>query len=107
MDPLCKFHAPVEDILFSLLHIAKADQLIKYDQEVTTDLLIHFAKFAEELIAPTNRIGDEQGAQLVDGCVHLPEQSQAVYEALIVDDTGGAGVARRCGAISIQIGQAR
>jgi len=89
MDPLCKFHAPVEDILFSLHHIAKANQLINYDQEVAHDLLTHFAKFAEEVIAPTNRIGDEQGADLVDGCVLLPEQFQAVYKALIDDGWQG------------------
>lgn len=101
MDPLCKFHAPVEDILFSLHHIAKANQLINYDQEVAHDLLTHFAKFAEEVIAPTNRIGDEQGADLVDGCVLLPEQFQTVYKALIDDGWQGLTAPEQFGGMQV------
>lgn len=58
------FRAPVEDILFSLNNIAGASELNNWDSETASDVLRHFAAFAEEQIAPLNIIGDQHGCIL-------------------------------------------
>ena len=67
------FTAPLEDIMFSLEHVAGADQLPGYDTELYSEIGAHFAAFAEGVLAPLNQIGDEQGAQLIDGRVQMPD----------------------------------
>ena len=76
------FHAPVEDILFTLTHVARAGELDHYDAETTGEILSHFAHFAETAIAPTDEDGDAQGCRLEDGRVRMPESQKAVYAQL-------------------------
>ncbi|OED39722.1 acyl-CoA dehydrogenase [Chromatiales bacterium (ex Bugula neritina AB1)] len=100
-DSFTEFKAPVDDILFSLKYIAKAEQLSDWDEDTTRDLLAHFASFAEQVIAPTNRVGDVEGARLIDGRVKLPDVFQSAYRQLAEagwqgltapDDYGGMDV---------------
>ena len=46
------FHAPTDDILFSLRHVARADRLPDWDDELASEITGHFAAFAEGRIAP-------------------------------------------------------
>lgn len=76
------FKAPVDDILFSLRHVAGARQLPGWDDELAQDILHHFGQFAEGVIAPLNGPGDRQGARLENGSVRMPEGFNAAYAQL-------------------------
>jgi alkylation response protein AidB-like acyl-CoA dehydrogenase len=77
------FAAPVDDILFSLTHIADAPRLDGYDGELVAELAGHFAAFAEGVIAPIDEPGDREGARLVDGRVRLPAGYKAAFAAFV------------------------
>jgi acyl-CoA dehydrogenase len=69
------YRAPLNDILLALNHgagFAKAaagKQLGDYDAEMTAAVLGEAGKFAEEVLAPLNRGGDQVGAKFADGNV--------------------------------------
>lgn len=74
------FAAPVDDILFSLNHVADVPE--DWDAETTGEILSHFASFAESAIAPTDEEGDQRGCWLEDGRVHMPDSFCEVYGQL-------------------------
>lgn len=75
------FAAPVDDILFSLNHVAGAPRLADYDADLAAEIAAHFAAFAEGVIAPIDEPGDREGARLEDGRVRLPKGYRAAYDA--------------------------
>ncbi len=75
------FQAPLEDILFSLNHVAGANTLPDWDAEIAAEIGGHFASFAEGEIAPLDEPGDVQGCRLTDGRVSMPDGFAAVYRA--------------------------
>ncbi|MEM9714486.1 MAG: acyl-CoA dehydrogenase family protein, partial [Actinomycetota bacterium] len=73
------YRAPVEDMRFVLEHLADLPGLSRLpdfehaDLETVVALIEESARFFEEVIAPTNRPGDESGARLEgDGVVSAP-----------------------------------
>lgn len=76
------FAAPVEDILFSLEHVANATRLPDWDRETTAEVLGHFSQLAEGAIAPLNASGDAIGASLENGRVRMPPGFDAAYRQL-------------------------
>lgn len=79
------YTAPLADIRFTLQHIAGLEaisQLPGY-QEATLDtcdaILEEAAKFAQDVLAPLNEVGDKEGARLVDGKVVVPTGVAAAY----------------------------
>ena len=83
------FKAPVDDILFSLRHLAKARRLPNWEDALAEDLLRHFAELAEQVIAPLNGSGDRQGARLEQGRVRCPMALQTPTQPL--KRAGGRG----------------
>lgn len=75
------FKAPLDDILFSLNHVAMAGSVTGFDPTLTAEIAHHFAAFAEGEIAPLDAPGDAQGCRLENGRVHMPEGFAAVYRA--------------------------
>ncbi|WP_243612766.1 acyl-CoA dehydrogenase family protein [Shimia aestuarii] len=75
------FQAPLDDILFSLIHVAGAPALPEFDAEFTAEIGGHFAAFAEGEIAPLDEPGDLQGCALENGRVRMPDGFGAVYKA--------------------------
>lgn len=75
------FKAPLEDILFSLNHVAGANELADWDVGFAGEIGGHFAAFAEGEIAPLDEIGDQQGCRLTDGRVTMPDGFAEVYTA--------------------------
>ncbi|MBR9843505.1 MAG: acyl-CoA dehydrogenase, partial [Rhodobacteraceae bacterium] len=75
------FQAPLDDILFSLTHVAGAPALPDYDADFTAEIGGHFAAFAEGEIAPLDEPGDQQGCKLENGRVHMPDGFGAIYKA--------------------------
>ena len=75
------FHAPTDDILFSLIHVARADRLPGWDSDLAREITGHFAAFAEERIAPLDATGDADGCRLENGVVRTPDGFEAAYRA--------------------------
>lgn len=106
------FAAPVDDILFSLNHVVGAARLEAYDADLARELAVHFAAFAERVIAPIDAPGDREGARLVDGRVRLPAGYKDAFAAfaeqgwtgLTAPTTyGGQGLDATMGAIVSEI----
>ncbi|WP_419924560.1 acyl-CoA dehydrogenase [Candidatus Poriferisocius sp.] len=84
------YNAPLDDISFALRHIAGLEELAELPAwsdiglDHTEDLLAEAGRLASEVIAPTNRIGDQTGSVLDDnGDVTTPEGFQQAYQQLI------------------------
>ena len=95
------FAAPLDDILFSLRHVARADRLPDWDDGLAAEILGHFAAFAEDRIAPLDAPGDAQGCRLEGGRVVMPDGFARVYAELagqgwqglsVPEDFGGMGL---------------
>ena len=83
------FHAPQEDILFSLKHVAQAGSLPCWDEQSATAIVQHFSSLAEQTLAPLNAAGDLQGARLKDGRVIMPDGFEDAYHQLADDGWQG------------------
>ena len=97
------YRAPVADIAFTLNHIAGFPQLIArglfedLDMDTSLAILEEAARFANEELAPTNRASDEQGAQLVNGEVTMPEGFAEAYQKWVAGGWGSVAVPRDYG----------
>ena len=97
------YRAPVEDILFTMRHVAGMQVAGKNDagknDAVFADLgdgvaeavIEEAAKFAEARLSPLNRRGDTEMARLVDGKVVMPRGFDEAYRDWAAG--GWAGVA--------------
>jgi alkylation response protein AidB-like acyl-CoA dehydrogenase len=85
------YTAPMSDIQFILHDWLKLSDhyqilgLADFDQELVNEILNQGAKFAQEVIAPLNREGDEQGAKLIDGNVKTPDGFAAAHQEYIAN----------------------
>ena len=81
------YTAPVDRISFSLKHEAGFDRLYEaipeLDADVISSILEEAGKFTTEVIAPTNRIGDEEKAHLESHGVVVPEAFKDAYKQLV------------------------
>src|SRR5476649_2949865 len=81
------YRAPVADIAFALKHaaglkVALAEGLYGDLDEATVDSVLEEAgRFATDVIAPLNRIGDKFGTPFKDGVVTTPPGWKAAYTA--------------------------
>lgn len=84
-----QYKAPIADFQFLLKDWLKLDEHYQqigasdYDAELVMEVLNQGAKFAEDIVAPLNREGDEQGCKLVDGKVSTPEGFAKAYQDYI------------------------
>lgn len=83
------FVAPIDDIVFSLRHVARADRVDGWDDNLAQDILQHFGSFAERVIAPLNATGDAEGARLENGRVVMPAGFVDAYKQLSDDGWQG------------------
>ncbi len=91
------FKPPVSDMSFILEHvvgyrdIAGLPGFEHADLETVVGLLEECADFMAKVVAPTNRIGDTQGAQRqADGSVVLPDAFRKAYSAYV--DSGWGSI---------------
>jgi len=69
------YRAPIDDMLLALNHGAGLKAAVEaghygdFDTEITAAVLEEAGKFASDVLAPLNRVGDENGAKLADGKV--------------------------------------
>ena len=94
---MSEFRVDLDEVAFNLHHVADLDGLAALDgfehvePEVVDQLLTEAARFAEEVIAPLNRVGDTEGARrLDDGSVVTPTGFREAYRAYV--EAGWAAV---------------
>ena len=81
------YRAPVEDILATLRHVADLDGLVadglapELEDGLAEAILEEAAKFAQDRLAPLNRVGDQHGSTLKDGVVTTPPGWKESYTA--------------------------
>ena len=79
------YRAPVTDIAFALRHAAGFGSALAeglyddLDGDVVDAVLAEAGRFATEIIAPLNSIGDRQGARFKDGAVTTPDGWRQAY----------------------------
>ena len=88
------YRAPSDDIRFTLEHVTPLSTLSALtafphaDLETVAGLVDEAGRFAAEVIAPTNRQGDREGARLVDGRVVMPETFRVAYARYVASGWG-------------------
>ena len=87
---MSEFRVDLDEIAFNLRHVADLEGLAALsgfehvELEVVDQLLAEAARFAEEVIAPLNRIGDIEGSRrLDDGSVVTPTGFREAYRAYV------------------------
>ncbi|MDP1930025.1 MAG: acyl-CoA dehydrogenase C-terminal domain-containing protein [Gammaproteobacteria bacterium] len=85
---MATYKAPIKDMRFILHEVMGAEALFASmpgTEEVTADLmdaiLESAATMAEEVLAPLNRSGDEEGCRFDNGCVETPKGFIKAYRA--------------------------
>jgi alkylation response protein AidB-like acyl-CoA dehydrogenase len=90
------FKAPVKDIVFGYEVIDSYNILNKiaafsdFSADVVIPTMEECAKFSEEVLAPINAIGDQQGATINNGVVTMPEEFVDAYKKF--SDAGWASI---------------
>ena len=80
------FKAPVKDIVFGYEVVETYDVISKipafsdFNEDIVIPTMEECAKFAEEVLAPINAIGDQQGATIKDGKVAMPKEFIDAYK---------------------------
>ena len=93
------FRVDLDEIAFNLRQVADLDGLAKLEEfehvepDVVDQLLVEAARFAEEVIAPLNRVGDTEGARrLDDGSVATPTGFRKAYDAYVEAGWGAVSI---------------
>jgi alkylation response protein AidB-like acyl-CoA dehydrogenase len=80
-DAMTDYHAPLKDIRFTLAHIADLPGLPGVDMEMLDQALAEAGKLAAEVLAPLNRVGDQNPATVENGVVRTPPGFREAYAA--------------------------
>ncbi len=103
------YRAPVSDITFTLKHVAGLSNTIaegafpELSEDLVDAVIAEAGRFASEELSPLNRVGDLEGARLVDGAVATPTGWRRAYEDWCAggwnglaapEDFGGQGLPR-------------
>lgn len=89
-----QYRAPLADIGFTLTHVVPLSTLSELpayahaDEATLAALLEEAGRFAEEVVAPTNRDGDREGARIVDGGVVTPASFHTAYKRYVASGWG-------------------
>ena len=83
------YKAPVKDIVFgyevidSYNVLNKISEFSDFSEDIVIPTMEECAKFSEEVLAPINPIGDQQGASIENGNVTMPEEFVDAYKKFI------------------------
>ena len=101
------YKAPIKDIVFGYEVIDAYNILNKipafsdFSEDIVVPTMEECAKFSEEVLAPINSIGDQEGATIKDGVVTMPKGFKEAYERFsesgwasisLPEDIGGGGM---------------
>src|SRR5690606_487443 len=85
--PMPTYKAPLDDIRFVLDDLLDVGQLARLPgyEESTADVLLSVleegGRFCEEVLAPINQSGDQEGCHFQDGIVTTPAGFREAYRA--------------------------
>lgn len=80
------YKAPVRDIVFgyevinSYDILSKISQFSDFSEDIVIPTMEECGKFAEEVLAPINAVGDEHGATIKDSVVTMPDGFVEAYK---------------------------
>jgi len=100
---MSEYRPPLDDIDFVLNHVAgfpevaKLDGFQHLDPDTVRGILAEGGRFFAEVMAPLNRIGDQQGSVLEDGEVRTPEGFKEAYAQYVEAGWGGAHIPEEYG----------
>ncbi|BBK40852.1 acyl-CoA dehydrogenase [Allostella vacuolata] len=83
------YSAPVADMRFVLRHLAGLSDVARLpgaegaDPELVDQILDEAARFAAGVLAPLNRVGDQEGSRLENGLVRTPAGFRDAYHAFV------------------------
>jgi alkylation response protein AidB-like acyl-CoA dehydrogenase len=83
------FKAPIRDIQFTLYEVLGAEQHYQRigaqeaNRELVDAIIVEGGKFAEEVLAPLNQIGDTVGCQFNNGVVTTPPGFKEAYKQYV------------------------
>ena len=83
------YKAPVKDIVFgyevidSYNVLNEISEFSDFSEDIVIPTMEECAKFSEEVLAPINAIGDQQGASIENGNVTMPEEFVDAYKKFI------------------------
>jgi len=83
------YKAPVKDIVFgyevidSYNVLNKISEFSDFSEDIVIPTMEECAKFSEEVLAPINAIGDQQGASIENGNVTMPVEFVDAYKKFI------------------------
>ncbi|RVO13942.1 acyl-CoA dehydrogenase, partial [Sinorhizobium meliloti] len=89
------YKAPVEEIAFTLKHVAGMAEALdagtfgELGEDLVDAILGEAGRFASEEVAPLGDAGDRQGSRLVDGAVKTPEGWRELYRNWIAGGWNG------------------
>ena len=101
------YKAPVKDIVFgyevidSYNVLNKISEFSDFSEDIVIPTMEECAKFSEEVLAPINAIGDQQGASIENGNVIMPEEFVDAYKKFseegwasisLPEEIGGGGM---------------
>jgi acyl-CoA dehydrogenase len=81
------YRAPVAEMAFTMRHIAGLDRAIAdgvygdLSSDLAETILEEAGRFANDVLAPLNRVGDQHGSRLADGAVTTPPGWREAYKA--------------------------
>ena len=84
-----EYKAPQRDMKFVLQELLNCESVYQHlgYQEATADMIdaimAEGGKFAEQVVQPLNKVGDEQGCQWNDGVVTTPEGFKEAYQQYV------------------------
>jgi alkylation response protein AidB-like acyl-CoA dehydrogenase len=85
------YQAPLRDLRFVIHDVLSFEQHYRafgrddLNNELLEGILEEGARFAENVLAPTNRVGDEHGLRFADGKVFTPPGFKAAYDRYCED----------------------
>lgn len=81
--PLRDIRFVTEEVLDFQAHYAKLPGAEEATPDMVSAILEEGAKFAERVLSPLNRVGDEQGCTFKDGVVTTPEGFKEAYQQYV------------------------
>ncbi len=83
------YRAPLTDLRFVLEELLGAASLAQlpahrdFSADLASSVLEEAARFAEQVLAPINRLGDRAGARFEEGQVHMPPEFREAYRQFV------------------------
>jgi alkylation response protein AidB-like acyl-CoA dehydrogenase len=83
------YHTPLKELRFVLEQLLDTQQLAQlkryseYSNDLASSILEQAGRFAEEVLAPINALGDRIGALYSDGVVRMPAEFRVAYEQFV------------------------